>query len=463
MIVAIALDLGSTSIKAALVDDRGDLHRLVAKPAPAMNHHQGRYECSALDYVETAEQVLNTCVMHNNKKLPLGLCCQRSSFLIWNKATGIPLTPLISWQDDRGASSCTRLHQAANTIHALTGLQLTPYYFAPKLSVLLRENPSWREKILEHEWLVGTLDTFLIWRWSNKQYFVTDASMAARTLLMDIHSQQWSDELCRLFDIPCATLPCIVSSAGLNLKLSNGLILKASVGDQSAALIASLAGNSSEALVNLGTGGFVIRALTRNESAYNGYLQTLVYRIEKQAVQFAIEGTLNSIAPALADYPVGDCRFENLAENRIFCLAEPSGLGAPYFRTDWGIHFSHPVASLSRQQMAALLLEAIIFRVTRILEEFHRHAPLTGIYLSGGLSELICLQQGIAQCTGLPVFYLPQKETSLQGAAILASGFKIKAHRPVHQIIIEERNNALIKKYENWKIWFDDLLDTNDI
>lgn len=460
MIVAIALDLGSTSIKAALVDDRGDLHRLVAKPAPAMNHDHGRYECSALDYVETAEQVLNACVMHN-KKLPLGLCCQRSSFLIWNKATGIPLTPLISWQDDRGASSCTRLHQAANTIHALTGLQLTPYYFAPKLSALLRENPSWREKILDHDWLVGTLDTFLIWRWSNKQYFVTDASMAARTLLLDIHALQWSDELCQLFDIPRSVLPRIVSSIGLSLKLTNGLTLNASVGDQSAALIASLPHNSNEALVNLGTGGFVIRTLAFNDSAHNGYLQTLVYRIKEQSAQFAIEGTLNSIAPALADYPVGDCRLENLAENRIFCLAEPSGLGAPYFRTDWGIHYSHPITGLSRQQIAALLLEAIIFRVTRILEEFHRHAPLTGIYLSGGLSELICLQQGIAQCTGLPVFYLSQKETSLQGAAILASGFKIIISRHTQQITIQKPNNVLIEKYRNWKAWLDDMLASN--
>ena len=81
----------------------------------------------------------------------------------------------------------------------------------------------------------------------------------------------------------------------------------------------------------------------------------------------------------------------------IFCLAEPSGLGAPYFRNDWGIHFSQSVSGLTARQIGALLLEAIIFRVSRILEDFHRHSPLTRIYLSGGLSELSCLQHGIAQ------------------------------------------------------------------
>lgn len=464
MTAAIALDLGSTSIKAALIDHRGELRHFVAKPAPAMNQHEGRYECSALDYAETAEQLLNVYIAHSAEKPPLGLCSQRSSFLIWNKATGIPLTPLISWQDNRGASSCERLRASTNTIRALTGLQLTPYYFAPKLSMLLRENPAWRKKLTKRDWLAGTLDTFLIWRWTNKQHFINDASMAARTLLMDIHSQQWSDELCRLFDIPREILPRIVPSTGLNLRLSNGLTLQASAGDQSAALIASLNGNHNEALVNLGTGGFVIRLLTRDEPAFNGYLQTLVYRAaEKQPALFAIEGTLNSIAPALSGYPINDCSFASLASNRIFCLAEPSGLGAPYFRSGWGIHFSHPVTGLTQQQIAALLLEAIIFRIARILEEFHRHASLTRVYLSGGLSELICLQQGIAQCTGLPVYYLQQKETSLQGIAILASGFRIILHRQARQVNIEKPNAALAGKYRHWKIWLDDLLNTNKI
>lgn len=460
MTAAIALDLGSTSIKAAVVDRQGVLQRLVAKPTPKMNAHEGRYECNALDYAETAEQVLDACLAHSTEKPPLGLCSQRSSFLIWNKASGIPLTPLISWQDDRGMSSCEQLRAYTHTIRVLTGLQLTPYYFAPKLSTLLRENPAWREKLSTHEWLTGTLDTFLIWRWSGKQQFVTDVSMAARTLLMDIHTQQWSEELCKIFGIPRAILPRIVPSAELNLPCNNGLTLQASVGDQSAALIASLAGNRSEALVNLGTGGFVIRALAQNESAFDGYLQTLVYQSGEHPAQFAIEGTLNSIAPALAGYPTSECEPADLAANRIFCLAEPSGLGAPYFRTGWGIHFSEAVTALTRRQIAVLLLEAIVFRVARILEEFHRHTPLTSVYLSGGLSGLACLQQGIAQCTSIPVYHLQQQETSLQGAAVLASGFAIKPQRQAQRIQIPQPNTALAEKYRDWKIWLDGLLDT---
>lgn len=131
--------------------------------------------------------------------------------------------------------------------------------------------------------------------------------MAARTLLMDIHQQQWSEDLCKLFDIPRSILPAIQPSTGFNLLLKNGLTLQASVGDQSAALIASLTDSCNGALVNLGTGGFVIRSLKSSEPAFGGYLQTLVFQNRNQPAQFAIEGTLNSIAAALASYPVNAC------------------------------------------------------------------------------------------------------------------------------------------------------------
>ena len=458
LIAAIALDLGTTSIKAALMDRQGNLRHIATRPAPTIDSHHRRYESNAIEYTCIAGQVLQICMEKTAAKPPLGLCSQRSSFLIWEKSSGEPVTPLISWQDDRGARCYERLHGSAESLRTLTGLRLTPYYLAPKLSVLLQENPAWREKLIQGEWLVGTLDTFLIWRWTQGKHFITDASMAARTLLMDIHRQQWSDTLCRLFDIPLAILPHIEPSAGSNVLLDNGLTLQASAGDQSAALIATLADDACEALVNLGTGGFVIRSLAANTPAPGGYLQTLIYQDKNRQTRFAVEGTINSIAAALAPYPVKDCRVEDLAQNDIFCLAEPSGLGAPYFRSDWGVQFSRSTAALSRQQIAALLLEAIIFRVTRILEDFHQHSPLSRVYLSGGLSNLPCLQQGIAQCVPIPVYFLSQKETSLQGAALLAGGLKTSHRQEAKAIATKPANTALIKKYQRWKVWLDDLL-----
>lgn len=326
MISAIALDLGTTSIKAGLLDQAGALSNIIALPAPPLTVNYGRYESDALAYAETADQVLGACLAQAGRTPPLGLCSRRSSFLIWEKSSGQPITPLISWQDNRGATSCEALRASESLIRDFTGLRLTPYYFAPKLHVVLQEHPKWRSKLECGEWLAGMLDTFLIWRWTGGEHHVTDASMAARTLLMDIRQQQWSPALCDLFAIPMCMLPRIKPSAGLVLRLDSGLTLQASLGDQSAALIASTSESSAEALVNLGTGGFVVRYLPEEKSTQDGYLRTLVYQDSKLQPHLAIEGTLNSITAALASYPAGECRIEDMAAEDIFALRSPVDL-----------------------------------------------------------------------------------------------------------------------------------------
>jgi glycerol kinase len=365
---------------------------------------------------------------------------------------------MISWQDDRGAESCAALRDREASIRELAGLPLTPYYLAPKLRVLLRENPAWRERLLKGDWLLGTLDTFLIWRWTGGKQHVTDVSMAARTLLMDVHTQQWSPELCALFDIPPQVLPQIRPSAGLDVRLDSGLLLQASVGDQSAALVSSIGSGQPEALVNLGTGGFVVCYLPEGRSAPDGYLQTLVWQDATRQVHMACEGTLNSIAAALAPYPAAACRVEDLARDDIFCLAEPSGLGAPYFRGDLGLVFSEPVENLPAQHIAMLLQEGIIFRVVRILEDFRREFGIERVYLSGGLSSLTCLQQGVAQCLQLPVYRLLQTNASLTGAAQLSAGLVSAGMKETERIEVVCHTPKIREKYLRWKGWLDGLL-----
>ncbi|MBA2484246.1 MAG: carbohydrate kinase, partial [Nitrosomonas sp.] len=165
------------------------------------------------------------------------------------------------------------------------------------------------------------------------------------------------------------------------------------------------------------------------------------------------------ISAALAPYPVDKCRIEDLATNNIFCLAEPSGIGAPYFRHDFGIYYSQSVEHLTNKQIAALLLEAIIFRVAQILEEFHDALPITHVYLSGGLSAIPCLQQGIAQCVPYEISRLQQKESSLLGAAMLAAGLRVTHQREESKIAMTSQHIALYEKYQLWKRWLDTLLN----
>jgi glycerol kinase len=464
MIVAVALDLGTTTIKAGLLAQDGTLFGIVARPAPAIVARGGRYESDATVYAATADTVLAECLAQSSAPEvgpSLGLCSQRSSFLIWERASGQPVTPLISWQDDRGAESCAALRGQEDTIRNLAGLPLTPYYLAPKLRVLLRENPSWRERLECGAWLLGTLDTYFIWRWSGGREYMTDASMAARTLLMDIHTRQWSPVLCELFGVPLKILPQIKPCGGLGMRMSNGVVLQASMGDQSAALVASIAVGQPEALVNLGTGGFVVCHLPAGRDVPNGYLQTLLRQDSTRQIHLACEGTLNSIAAALAPYPAAVCKARDLASDDIYCLAEPSGLGAPYFRGDLGLRFSAPVEHLAAQRIALLLQEGIVFRVARILEDFQREFGIERVYLSGGLSGLPCIQQGIARCTPLATYRLVHSEAGLTGAAQLAAGLEAADLRQVECIETVPGQHDLYEKFLHWNAWFDRLLGTS--
>jgi glycerol kinase len=237
--------------------------------------------------------------------------------------------------------------------------------------------------------------------------------------------------------------------------------LQASVGDQSAALISSIGNNHSDVLVNLGTGGFVIRSLDTSSpdraTMPTDYLRTLVYQDGNHHAHLALEGTLNSLAAALAPYPVEACHAADSATRDIFCTVEPSGLGAPYFREEIGIRFSDSTENLTPHQIACLLLEGIIFRVVKILEEFHSDSPIDRIYLSGGLSNLNYLQQGIAQCAPCNVYLLQQKDSSLQGAALLAAGW-VSTDLKVTTTLVLKINSSLPEKYDRWKKWFDNQL-----
>ena len=456
----IALDLGTTTIKAGLVDQHCELNAYYALAAPEISVKGGRYESDALRYVEQAEQLLLKCLINSQQHPSLGIACQRSSFLLWEKATGKPVTPLISWQDNRGADCVARLASRQSDIQKLTGLRLTPYYLAPKLSVLLDQQPGLHIGLERGALLVGTLDCFVVWRWSRGRYYQTDASMAARTLLMSIHQQHWSLDLRSLFNLSACLLPDIKPSCGLNQRLMQGVVLQASVADQSAAFVASVQNDPQHVLVNLGTGGFVIRLQT-NQAVYdnNNYLNTLLYQALNGRCYYAIEGTLNAINSALTVLPYQHCQFEDFGQIAdIFCIAEPAGIGAPYFRPDIGLVFSGSIDQLTQHQIAVLLLEAIIFRIVRILDDFHQYQTITSVILSGGLSELACLQQGIAQCCQFKVCRLMHKESTLIGAGVLAMNLGVDYPQTTERLHPGIENQGLLAKYQNWKKWLDEML-----
>jgi len=324
---AIALDLGTTSIKAGLVDRNGVLIHVISHPAPKIAVDGGRYESDALAYADIAERVLNECIPRAGDCRILGLCSQRSSFLIWEQRSGQPVTPLISWPGQSRCSSCADLQHHAGQIHELAGLPLTPYYFAPKLRGMLHDDAALRARLDGGELMVGTLDAYLVWRW-------TAATLHHRCLDGGAHAVDGYPESAngRPRYASCSVSPPGSCPASVPRRrwhrVGEWLTLQASVGDQSAALYAGIAADGTEALANLGTGCFVERYLPAGKAGSAGYLRTLVYQDSSRLAHFAIEGTLNSIAAALAPYPVGECGIEELGEGAVFCVPSPAAWGA---------------------------------------------------------------------------------------------------------------------------------------
>jgi glycerol kinase len=179
-------------------------------------------------------------------------------------------------------------------------------------------------------------------------------------------------------------------------------------------------------------------------------------------VHMACEGTLNSIATALAGYPVKESSPDELASDSIYCVAEPSGLGAPYFRRDIGLRFSESVDKLDSHRIALLLQESIIFRVARIIEDFQHELGVDSVYLSGGLSNLLCLQQGIA-CLVPAAYRLSKPDAGLVGVAQLASGVDAGSFRQAQKIEANRTQVRLRQKFEGWKLWLDGQLESKPL
>lgn len=459
--LAIALDLGTTSIKGAVLGARGHLEPVYVEPAPIVVQTGNRFESDAFEYLAVCSDMLSRCLEASQGTPPLGLSNQRSSFVIWQKSSGRPVTPLISWQDSRAELMCRSLTIDRHYLRESTGLWLTPYFFAPKVAHVLAEQPDWNAGLEQGELLIGTLDSFLIWHWTEGKAYRTDLSMAARTLLVDLAPQYWSTDLARCFGISVDYLPAIGPSQDIGLPLIQGICLQASVADQSAAVLAATPGRGGEVLVNLGTGGFVCCFIDENfdMEKLGGYQKTLVYQDAELKSYFAVEGTINSIGRALKTFT---CQNLSISKQKVlkdyYCVPEPSGLGAPFFREDIKLCFSQSVENLSSEQISGLIIEGVIFRVKQILDDLYDICGIKRVFLAGGWSRLPALQQGIAQCSPVDVHLLQETECSLLGAALLALGKPDMSRTGAVHLKKTEEVEFLNSKYIGWRNWLDQLL-----
>jgi len=455
----VALDLGSTRFKLGRADVAGCLIGVDVVRAPSLTGDGLIREGDPMAVLDAADGLLDGL-----DELPLGLVCQRSSFVIWDRHSGQALTPLVSWQDRRAAGWCLAHPEGEDPLIRRAGLLLSPHYVGPKLAAMQADDPELAARLRDGSAVFGNLDAWLAWHWTDGGVHRTDCTMAARTGLVDIASGDWSDELLDLFGVPRQALPEIVATVASPLALTNGLRLHASVADQASSALAVLDPDDDCALVNLGTGGFVLRPVSNASVRRRGLLTAPILRSGQLGNRYVLEGTINGAGPAVDRFGAGPSVLPAVdAWPDVFVIPDLSGIGAPHWRPE----FSQPWSPAAEAVKVAadrrrLVIEGLLFRIKEILLGFAGSAGYgqlpARILLSGGLASEPAVAPGLASLLGQAVELFDEPESTLLGAARLAAGRPVYARLNTTRIEPSDTGAYLAEKFPRWQAWVSGVL-----
>jgi glycerol kinase len=370
----------------------------------------------------------------------IGITNQRETTVLWDRATGNPLSNAIVWQDRRTAARCDALRQAGHEglFAERTGLVLDAYFSGTKLAWLLDHLPGARARAERGELAFGTIDTWLAWKLSGGAAHITDPSNASRTLLFNIHRLDWDDELLALLGIPRALLPAVVASSGVAARtrcegLPSGIAIAGIAGDQQAALFGQACYQPGMAKNTYGTGCFLLMNTGTRPAASRHRLLTTVAWGQGGSASYALEGSVFIAGAAIQWLRDGLGIIKTAAEIEPLAASVPdaagvyfvpalSGLGAPY----WDARARGAIVGLTRgatrAHLARATLEAIAFQSAELIEAMAADSAiaLTELRVDGGATASNLLMQMQANLLGVPVVRPRVTETTALGAAYLA-------------------------------------------
>ncbi len=439
----LALDQGTTSSRAMLFDARAQVCAQAQKEFAQHFPRPGWVEHDAREIWQTqlacAKQALAEAGVAPAAVCAVGISNQRETTVLWDRASGQPMAPAIVWQDRRTAEACDALRAQgyAPLIRARTGLELDAYFSATKLAWLLEHVPGARARAAAGELAFGTIDSWLIWNLTAGACHVTDASNAARTMLFDIHRQQWDEDLLALFDIPRAVLPAVVASSGV-LGACAPAVLGAAIpvagvaGDQQAATFGQACLAPGMAKNTYGTGCFLTLNTGQQPVESQHRLLTTIGWQRAEGTDYLLEGGVfmaGAVVQWLRDglgliATAGD--IEALAakvpdSGEVVMVPAFAGLGAPH----WDAYARGSLMGMTRGTTAAHIaraaLEAVALQNVDLLTAMAADgAEVKELRVDGGMTRNNLLMQLQADLLGVPVLRPRQTETTALGAAFLA-------------------------------------------
>ncbi|XP_060626113.1 glycerol kinase isoform X2 [Anolis sagrei] len=403
---------------------------------------QSVYEC-----VERTCEKLNQLNVDIANIKAVGVSNQRETTVVWDKLTGEPLHDAIVWLDLRTQPTVERLlkripGQNKSFLKSKTGLPLSTYFSAVKLRWLLDNVPKVKQAVLNRRALFGTIDSWLIWSLTGGKdggIHCTDVTNASRTMLFNIHSLEWDEELCKFFEIPMEILPKVRSSSEIYGLMSSGALtgvpISGCLGDQSAALVGQMCFKDGQAKNTYGTGCFLLCNTGQKPAlSEHGLLTTVAYKLGREKpVYYALEGSV-AIAGAVVRWlrdNLGIARssdeIEKLAADvgtSYGCYFVPafSGLYAPYWEPSARGIICGLTQFTNKKHIAFAALEAVCFQTREILDAMNKDCgiPLSQLQVDGGMTNNKILMQLQADILCIPVVKPSMPETTALGAAMAA-------------------------------------------
>jgi len=439
----LALDQGTTSTRALLFDGKLRIIATAQKAFTQFYPENGWVEHDPetiwQDSLEVLREALHTAKVKAAQVQALGITNQRETTVLWDAATGGVLYRAIVWQDRRGALLCERLKSEGHEplIKAKTGLVLDAYFCASKIRWLLDHLPRAQQLMQQGRLCFGTIDSFLIWRLTRGERHVTDITNASRTLLFNIHTKHWDEELLALFNLDASILPEVEECAadfGLIHKdyFGSAIPIRGVAGDQQAASIGQCCFESGMAKCTFGTGAFLVQNTGTEVVASEQLLSTVLYQIQGK-LAYALEGSIFVAGAAIqwlrdqlhffTNSAESEAMAEALASNGgIYFVTALTGLGAPY----WKPKVRGAILGLTRDTSTAHItraaLEAVCYQTRALLESMKAEGapPCRHLRVDGGMVANDWLCQFLAEQLRIPIERPKIIETTALGAALLA-------------------------------------------
>lgn len=435
----LTIDQSTSATKALLFDHEGRVQGRAALEHRQYYPQPGWVEHDAEEIYQNTLQVLRDLVQqHHSVHVDcLSITNQRETIVVFERGTGKPLHPAIVWQCRRGEAICSALSAAGHDtlVQQKTGLKIDTYFPAAKLKWLQDNVPEIRAKLHSGDALVGTIDTYLIYRLTNGQVHATDYTNASRTLLFNIHTLAWDDELCALFDVPKDALPDVLDSTaqyGQTGFASGQLVPICGVmGDSHAALFAERCFAPGQAKVTFGTGSSVLLNIGVTPHLTDNGIVTTIGWVHNEQVVYAFEGITNFTGGTI-EWLRNQLRLIETAQDTealaasvestqgVYLIPAFVGLSAPYWKPNARAAIIGMSAATTRAHVVRAALESIAFRIRDVLDLMGNSAgiQLETVHGNGGMVKNRFLMRLVADITQLELQASDHPDISALGAAL---------------------------------------------